>query len=254
MSFARLFAIVLVACACFSGAAKGSPTVNLRVSLHPNRLGQRTTIGLTVHIDSPPGALSSPARSLVLRLPANMGLAASTLGQANCEAAALIALGVNGCSANARIGFGSASAAVPVGSENLHERASLTALLGPPAEDRLEVLWYIQAAEPVFAQLVLPSVVEEAEPPFGEELATSVPLTEAWPEGPDLALETFDTSIGPMGLTYHRQVAGKTVAFHPQGIRIPRICPPGGYGFAALLNFQNGTRSTSTYHVPCPRR
>jgi hypothetical protein len=97
-------------------------------------------------------------------------------------------------------------------------------------------------------------VVEEAGAPYGEELAVAVPLVQAWPEGPDLALETFDSSLGPAGLTYHRRVAGKTVAFHPRGIRIPRACPVGGYGFAALLSFQDGTHTTNTYRVPCPRR
>jgi hypothetical protein len=183
-----------------------------------------------------------------------MGIATTTLGEDNCAPAALIESGVAGCPANARIGYGSASAVVPLGSESLHETASLDALIGPPAENHVEVLWYVQAGQPVFAQLVLPSVLEEAEPPDGEELATSGPLVPTWPEGPDLALETFNSSIGPMGLTYHRQVAGKTVAFHPSGIRIPRACPAGGYAFAALLSFQDGTHTTSTYRVPCPRR
>jgi hypothetical protein len=183
-----------------------------------------------------------------------MGLAATTLGQANCYPANLIVSGLKGCSINARIGFGSASAVVPIGSENVHEKASLTALLGPPAEDRLEVLWYVEAVEPVFAQLVLPSLVEEAGPPFGEELATTVPLVQAWPGGPDLTLETFNSSIGPMGLTYYRQVNGKTVAYRPYGMRVPRSCPSGGYPFAALLSFQDGTTATGVYHVPCPRR
>ena len=186
-------------------------------------------------------------RSFDLRLPANMGLATTTLGEDNCDPAALIESGIAGCSANARIGYGTATAVVPLGAESVHETATLNALMGPPAENRLEVLWYVQAGQPVFAQLVLPSAVEEGGPPYGEELATSIPLVPTWPEGPDLALETFDSSIGPMGLTYHRQVAGKTVAFHPRGIRIPRDCPPGGYRFAALVSFEDdaqGVRSS----------
>ncbi len=126
--------------------------------------------------------------------------------------------------------------------------------MGPAAENRVEVLWYVQASQPVFAQLVLPSVVEESAAPHGEALAVEVPLVQAWPEGPDLALETFDSSLGPAGLTYYRQVAGHNVSFHPRGIRIPPACPHGGFGFAAVMSFQDGTQSTSTYHVPCPRR
>jgi hypothetical protein len=254
MRIARPVAVVLATCACCAGGASAAQTVKLRVAFHPNVPGQRTTIALAVRIRGPSGAPPSPVRSFDLRLPANVGIATTTLGQANCEPAALIASGLGGCSSNARIGYGTASAVIPVGSESIHETASLNAVLGPAAENRVEVLWYVQAGQPVFAQLVLPSVVEEAGPPYGDEVVVAVPLVQAWPEGPDLALETFDSSIGPMGLTYHRHVAGKTVAFHPRGIRIPRACPAGGYGFAALLSFQDGTQSTGTYRVPCPRR
>jgi hypothetical protein len=254
MSLARPAAVVLAACACSAGSAGAAQTVKLRVAFHPSVPGQRTTIALAVRIRGPGGSPPSPVRSFDLRLPANMGIAATTLGQANCEPAALIASGLGGCSGNARIGYGTASAVVPVGSQSVREIASLNAVMGPAAENRVEVLWYVQAGQPVFAQLVLPSVVEEAGAPYGEELAVAVPLVQAWPEGPDLALETFDSSLGPMGLTYHRLLAGHTVAFHPRGIRIPRACPAGGYGFAALLSFQDGTHTTSTYRVPCQRR
>jgi hypothetical protein len=253
MSITRSLAVVLIML-CFTGTATAAPTVGLRVAFNPDIGGKRTTIELALRIGGGGDAPSSPVRSLALRFPANMGLASTTLGQANCAPAALISSGLNGCSGNARIGFGSASAVVPIGSESVHEKASLTAVLGPAAENRLEVLWYVEADEPVFAQLVFPSVVEEAAPPFGEELATSVPLVQAWPGGPDLALQTFNSSIGPTGLTYHRQVNGKTVAFHPFGMRIPRVCPPGGYPFGALLSFQDGTKATAVYYVPCPRR
>ncbi len=254
MSLARPVALVLLAtCACSTASASATQSVKLRVALHPNVPGQRTTIALAVRVRGAGGAPPSPVTSFDLRLPLNMGIAATTLGQANCEPVALIASGLGGCSGNARIGYGTASAVVPVGSQSVREIASLNAVMGPAAENRVEVLWYIQAEQPVFAQLVLPSVVEESAPPYGEELAVAVPLVQAWPEGPDLALETFNSSLGPEGLTYHRQVAGHTVAFRPRGIRIPRACPIGGYGFAALLSFQDGTHTTSKYRVPCPR-
>ena len=254
MSLVRLVAVVLAVCACCTPCVRAAQTVKLRVAFHPDIPGQRTTIALALRIRGPGGAPPSPVRSFDVRLPADMGIAASSLGQANCQPATLIASGLGGCSGNARIGYGTASAVVPFGSQNIHETASLDAVMGPAAENRVEVLWYAQAGQPVFAQLVLPSVLEEAGPPYGDGLAVAVPLVQAWPEGPDLALETFDSTIGPAGLLYHHKVAGKTVAFHPRGIRIPRVCPIAGYAFATLLSFQDGTQSTSTYRVPCPRR
>jgi hypothetical protein len=255
MRLAGAVALVLATLAGWggTGTADAGQSVKLRVAFHPDVPGQRTTIALSVRVQGTNGAPLVPVTSFDLRLPENMGIGASTLGQANCEPPALIASGLAGCSGNARIGYGTASAVVPVGLHNVHEKASLDAVMGPAEENRVEVLWYVQAGEPVFAQLVLPSVVEEAGPPYGEELAVAVPLVQAWPEGPDLALETFNSSLGPAGLTYHRQIADHTVAFRPRGVRIPALCPAGGYAFAALLSFQDGTRANATYRVPCRR-
>lgn len=253
MSLARALAVVFAVCACFAGNAGAVQSVKLHVAFHPDIRGQPTTIALAVRVLGPRGNPPSPVTSFDLRLPTGMGIASTTLGQANCEPVALIASGLGGCPGNARIGFGTTNAVVPVGAESVHEIASLDAVMGPAMENRVEVLWYVQANRPVFAQLVLPSVVEEGRPPYGEELAVSVPLIQAWPEGPYLALETFDSSLGPAGLIYHRQVAGHTIAFRPRGIRIPQACPRGGYGFSALLSFQDGTHSTGAYRVPCPR-
>jgi hypothetical protein len=254
MSLARPLALALAGCACMAGSAGAAQTVKLKVAFQPNRAGVRTTIELALRISGPGGAPPTPVTSLELRLPANMGIATTTLGQANCAPADLIYGGLHGCSANARIGFGDATAVVPVGSRNVHEKASLNALMGPPVEDRLEVLFYVEALEPVFAQLVLPSVVLSDTQPFGEQLDTSIPLVQAWPDGPDLALETFVSTIGPLHLTYHRQVNGKTIPYYPHGVRVPRVCPAGGYPFGALLSFQDGTHTTAIYHVPCPPR
>jgi hypothetical protein len=245
------FALTLAVCAYVAGPASAAQSAKLQVSLDPDVAGQRTTIEISLRIKGPDGSPPIPMSSFDLRLPADMGIATTTLGQANCQPIRLLDSGLDGCSANARIGFGNATAVVPVGSQSIHERASLDALMGPSVEDHLEVLFYIQALEPVSARLVLPGAIEEDVHPYGEQLDTSVPLIQTWPEGPDLALETFSSTIGPLHLTYFRELGGKTVRYYPRGIRIPRICPPGGYPFAASLNFQDGTHTSVAYRVPC---
>ena len=250
----RALALVLVGCGCLTnatGIASGAQSAKLRVTLDPDIPGQRTTIELAIHIAGSDGSSPSPLSSFDFRLPADMGIATTTLGQANCTPNRLLEAGLDGCSANARIGFGNATAVVPIGSQNVRERASLNALMGPAVEDHLEVLFYVQALEPVAARLVLPGTVQEDVHPFGEQLDTSVPLIQTWPEGPDLALETFVSTIGPLHLTYFRQLDGKTVPYHPHGIRIPRVCPAGGYPFAGQFNFQDGTHTSVAYRVPC---
>jgi hypothetical protein len=253
----RAFPLTLALLACAAALASGAGaahTAKLRVSFDPYLLGERTTIELSLRVSGPNGGPPPPVTSLALRLPPNMGIATTTLGQANCEPQRLIQGGLRGCSANARIGGGSATAVVPVGGVAVQEKASLSALMGPAVEDRLEVLFYVEALSPVFAQLVLPSVVEEDKGPYGEQLDTQLPLVQTWPDGPDLALETFTSTIGPLHLTYHRTVNGRTLSYHPKGIRLPAGCPRGGFPFGALLGFQDGTHQQAVYRVPCPSR
>lgn len=233
--------------------AGAAPSAGLHVAFVPDRAGERTTIELSLRIRGASGATPAPLRSMALRLPAGMGIATTTLGEANCAPASLIASGLNGCSANALLGFGSATAVVPVGSGTVIEHAALHPLMGPSHENEVEVLFYAQASAPVFAQLVLPGVLQEDAAPFGERLQTSVPLVEVWPEGPDLALQSIDATIGPEHLIYHRRVGSKSVPFRPRGVRIPSRCPARGYPFGALLSFIDGTTANATFHINCPR-
>jgi hypothetical protein len=236
-----------------STASAGAPSASLRVAFMPDRAGARTTIELSVKVRGDAGRPPPALRSLALRLPAGMGVATTTLGEDNCSPASLIAAGVSGCSPNALLGFGTATAVVPVGAGSVLEHAVLHPLMGPPRENQVEVLFYAQANFPVFAQLVLPAVLAEDVPPYGERLQTAIPLVEVWPEGPDLALESIDSTIGPLHLTYRRRVGSRVVSFKPQGIRIPALCPRGGYPFAAQLGFIDGAVASASFHVPCPR-
>lgn len=237
-------------------SAPGRPpqSVALKVSFKPNRAGARTTISFGFHIAGPGGSVPSPIVRMDLRLPAHMGIATTTLGQANCEPKALILDGLAGCSENARLGFGDAVAVVPVPQQSVTERASLTALMGPSSSERLEVLFYAEGLTPVFATFVFPGVVLDDSNPFGERIDTLIPVVPSWPEGPNVALTDFRSTIGPLHLTYHRQVNGRTIAYQPHGIRVPRRCPRGGFPFGADLSFEDGTTTHATAHVPCPRR
>jgi len=234
-------------------ASAGTPNASLHVAFTPDRAGARTTIDLSLKVRGAAGQPPPPLRSLALRLPGGMGIATTTLGEANCSPASLIAAGLGGCSPNALLGFGMATAAVPVGAGRVLEHAVLHPLMGPPRENQVEVLFYAQADSPVFAQLVLPTVLAEDVPPYGERLQTAIPLVEVWPEGPDLALESLDSTLGPLHLTYRRRIGSRVVSFKPQGIRIPAQCPRGGYPFAAQLGFVDGAGAGASFHVPCPR-
>lgn len=234
-----------------SGATQN---VKLNVAFVPDRPGARTTISLGLHISGPNGAPPSALTSVVLRMPENMGLATTTLGQVNCYPHPLLEDGLAGCSENARLGFGDAVAVVPLRHHAIYSRASLTALMGPPASGHIEILFYAETLTPVFAQFVFPGLLEEDARPFGDRLDTTIPLVQPWPEGPYIALTSFRSTIGPLHLTYHRQVNGKWFAYKPHGLRIPRHCPHGGYPFDATLTFQDGTTTQVLTRVPCGRQ
>jgi hypothetical protein len=254
-SRARITPVIaaLALCASAPAGAQAAQTVRLETSFNPNRPGARTTIEFGFHVHSTiPRRAPSPVTDVDLHLPAGLGLATSTLGLANCDPQALIAGGVAGCPANARIGFGSAIVAVPAEGEPVEETGSLTALVGPPNSEHLEVLFYAEGHSPVFAQLVFPGRLLEDNPPFSGRLDTTIPPIPTWPGGPDVAVTSMTSTIGPRGLTYYRHTRGEIVPFRPRGIVVPARCPRGGFPFRADITFMDGTHQTATSAVPCP--
>lgn len=251
----RRLCLALAVCAGLAPAACAAQpqTVKLKVELQPDKPGRPTTIHFGFRVWGPDRTPPSAVTTLTLRLPENMGLATTTLGQATCYPRPLLEEGLAGCSENARLGFGDAVAVVPLRAHPVYERASLTALMGPPADSHIQVLFYAEGLSPVFAQFVFPGVLFSDKQPFGDRISTTIPLVTPWPEGPDIALTSFSSTIGPLHLIYHRQVNGKRIAYQPHGITIPRNCPAGGFPFAALLAFDDGTTTESVVHVRCPR-
>jgi hypothetical protein len=244
---------VITLCACTPFSARAAQTVTLETSFNPDRLGSRTTIefGFQVH-STTPGRTPSPVTDVDLHLPAGLGLATSTLGLANCAPTALLAQGVDGCPTNARIGFGSALVAVPNEGEPIEETGTITALVGLPNSEHLEVLFYAEGHTPVSAQLVFPGQVLSDSPPFSGRLDTAIPLIPSWPGGPDIAVTRMSSTIGPLGLTYYRHVHGEIVPFRPRGIAVPKRCPRGGFPFRADISFLDGSNESATSAVPCP--
>lgn len=256
VSRARIATVIAAVTLCAGAPAcvQAAQTVTLQTSFDPDRLGARTTIEFGFHVHSTiPKRAPSPVTDVDLHLPAGLGLGTSTLGLANCDPQSLIAGGVEGCPANARIGFGSATVDVPAEGEPIEEAGGITALVGPPNGEHLEVLFYAEGQSPVFAQLVFPGHVLEDDPPFSGRLDTAIPLIPTWPGGPDVAVTSMTSTIGPRGLTYFRHVGAKVVPFHPRGIAVPARCPRGGFPFRADITFMDGTHETATSAVRCPR-
>ncbi len=247
-------AVLLGALGGVPAAARASETASLKVAFSPYRLGHSTTlkISLRLGVAGAPHGLPAPVTRFDMKIPPDMELIGSSLGLAICQPAALLAGGEEGCSPNARLGYGSAQIEVPVGPEAVPEAAGIEAEMGPPVGDEVGVLLYAEAGAPVAAQLIFPGVLFEGASTSGQSLNTAIPLIPTLPGAPDISLVSLNLSLGPDRLTYYERVRGQTKAYRPQGIALPARCPRGGFRFVSDIGFQDGTTVRASSTIPCP--
>ncbi|HUB73376.1 MAG TPA: hypothetical protein VL979_04985 [Solirubrobacteraceae bacterium] len=247
-------AAVLAACAAGASTAAASERVALHARLFPDRLGASTTIGFGFEITSTEGGLPAPLESVSLQMPPGINYLSTTLGLAICHPAALLAHGLSGCSPNSRLGSGSAFVEVPFGQTAGHEIPEIQALMGPPHNGNVVVLFYASGLEPVFAQILFEGELIAGSQTTSGRLNASVPLIPSVAGGPPVSIVRVDATIGPAGLTYYERVHGHTLSFHPVGVSVPLHCPGGGFPFSARFSFADGTSTVARAKVPCPHR
>jgi hypothetical protein len=224
------------------------------VALTPERLGAGTTIEYGFRVLAPRGRVPSPLSSVELLYPAHIGLITSGLGLATCSTATLEALGPQACPADALMGRGSALVEIPVGPAIISETGNVTTWMGPPRNGRVSLLFYAEGRSPVLAELIFPGLILDAPPPFGGRLATQIPEIPTLPEAPDAAVVELHATLGPKQVTYYESRRQRRVAYTPNGIVLPRSCPRGGFPFAAVFAFLDGSRASARTAVPCPGR
>jgi hypothetical protein len=247
--------VVAAAFICIGpSAAQATESLRLSVGLHPEQLGQRTTVSFNFDIASTTARVPPPLTGVSLRYPGDIGIALSGLGLATCPATTLEALGPKGCPAEAHMGYGNVLAEIPIAGEVITEHATLAVLRAPATEGHLSLLFYADGREPVDAQIVFTGALLPAEPPFGGLLSINVPLVPSVPEAPDVAVAEIHGTLGPEHLTYYRRAGDGFVPYDPQGVLLPKHCPPGGFPFAAELGFLDGTRTRAEAVVRCPPR
>jgi hypothetical protein len=249
-----LLAIALLVCGCLPVAARASQTVALHASFSPNKLGASTTIGFGFHIASTAGGLPSPLTHVDLRMPPGMNYITSSLGLATCQPARLVAKGITGCPANSRLGFGDAFVEVPFGQDAGHEIPEIAALMGPPHNGNVVVLFYANGLAPVYAQIVFQGELVTGGGPFGEDLSAAIPLIPSVTNGPPVSIIDVKSTIGPNHLLYTKRVHGRLVHYRPEGVSVPDRCPRGGFPFQADFAFLDGSVVTAKTKVPCPPR
>jgi hypothetical protein len=151
------------------------------------------------------------------------------------------------------MGAGEALAEIPVGPDIVRETANVAIMRAPTQEGRLGLLFYVEGESPVSAQIVFPGLLEPAAAPFGGAVTISIPLVPSLPDGPDVAVVRLSSTLGPRHLTYYERAGGRTVAYNPRGVLLPRVCPPGGFRFAGTFRFLDGASTAVTTTVACPR-
>jgi hypothetical protein len=248
----RCLAPALALSMWLAAPAPAAPSVSLHVSLTPEHLGAGTTLAFGFDITSPGGQIPPPLTSVNLLYPANLGLITSGLGLSTCSREELEISGR--CPPNSLMGYGNALAVIPFESEAISESAKITTWMASIEEGHLGLLFLAKAGSPVAAELIFPSLILTASPPYGGSLATTVPIVTSVPEGPDVSITHLRSTLGPMHVTYYQTFHGKTTAYHPQGIRLPHSCPHGGFPFAATFTFLEGTHTSTSTKVPCPKQ
>ncbi len=239
---------------CLPASATGTPTVTLKAGLHPEHLGGTTTIKFAFSIAFAHSEAPLPLRVIELRYPAHLGIAASGIGLTTCRPAALEAQGPPGCPSTSVMGYGSGLVEVPFANQTLYEPVQLTTFMGTLHGEHPGFLFFASGEIPVFAGLVFQGVALPSKAPFGGDLQTHVPLIPTWPEGPDVILTKFATTLGPEHITYWEYDKSHYIPYHPRGIELPPGCPRGGFPFAVALTFVNGARADAHTAVPCPGR
>lgn len=252
LSKTRAVTAALLICCCLPATAGAAQTVVLHTSFSPNKLGASTTVGFSFTIANTGGGLPSPLTGLSLHLPAGIDYVTTTLGLSICKPAELVERGLTGCPPNSRIGYGSALVEVPFGQGSGHEIPNIEALMGPPHNGNIVVLFYANGQEPVYAQIVFQGELLPGSGSFGGDLNTVIPLIPSVTNGPPVSILKVESTIGPSHLTYYKHVHGKKVAFHPRGVSVPLSCPRGGFPFSANFSFLDGTSTVATTVVPCP--
>jgi hypothetical protein len=239
---------------CLPAAASAAPSASLTAAFAPERLGQRTTLSFGFQIRAPAGQVPPALTAVEISYPNNLGIALSGLGLATCTASRLEASGVPGCQVNSIMGFGHATAAISLGSDVVAEDVPLTILRAPDKEGHIALLFNAVGNAPLNTTAVFAGALLPAPAPFGGQVSIDVPLIPSLPGAPDVAIVRLAATLGPSGVTYYEQVAGRTLAYQPPGILLPPTCPKGGFPFAAQLNFLDGTHASARAIDPCPRQ
>lgn len=236
---------------CLPASAAASPVVKLGASFDPYKLGQRTTLDFSFIVSGSQGEFPPPLTQIQLRYPAYLGIDLSGLGLENCGAPTLEQSGPAGCPANSVMGYGAAFTGIVLGTTPVTEAAPITILRAPSEKGHLGLLFFSEGTTPVNTRIIFPGTLLPAPNPFGGQVSIGIPLVPTLPGAPYISVLELHATVGPRRVVYYEKVAGRLLAYRPQGILLPKTCPAAGFPFSAKFNFVDGSSTTASAVVRC---
>ena len=238
--------LALALCAWPVAAASAADVASITARFTPERLGSATTVSFGFQITDPDSGVPAPLMGVEIGYPSNLGFVTSGLGVAACPPLVLEGSGPAACPPDSRMGGGSALAQLPIGPEVVSEKVALQLFAGPSPDGHLHVLVYALGLFPVIAQVVMSGVL------LAGHLNIVIPPIPGLPAGPYVSVTEMQLTLGGH-LTYYERVHGRSVAYQPAGVGLPRQCPRGGFPFSATFAFSDGSGSYASTVVPCPQ-
>jgi hypothetical protein len=240
--------------------ASAAPAIRLTAGFAAGaRLGAGTEMHAELRID--PRRLHAQLTGVRVLYPKGLGLVASGLGLASCTRPAsdfqqVLIRGpkLGGCPPNAVLGYGTVEAQVRLlDGQIIPEYATATVLSGPFKQGVLGLVVFVDGQHPFGAKLAYAGELSGATGPFGGAIVVRMPEIPSIADLATLALTDMRLSIGSRRITYYKQVRGRSVPYHPDGIVLPGRCPKGGFRFRTQLAFQDGSHVRADATVGCAR-
>jgi hypothetical protein len=247
--------VVAIVCAVSllaAAPALAEETVSItEAGFSPNALGVPTNAFGSATIGSTNLPVPSPITHVDVYGP--KGVTLNLEGTGTCERERLEQLGVQGCPADSKAGFGGGEGAYELAHEIINEAYTLDFFLADNKPGQVSLLIFLKGSTPVSIEIVFTATVITGPPPYGLGFSVEVPLIKVLPEASDASAKTAFLTLGAHNVAYYKKVHGKKKLFHVKGIILPKQCPHGGWPIASQFTFQDGSTVLAKRTVPCPK-
>jgi hypothetical protein len=247
--------VVAIVCAVSllaAAPALAEETVSItEAGFSPNALGVPTNAFGSATIGSTNLPVPSPITHVDVYGP--KGVTLNLEGTGTCERERLEQLGVQGCPADSKAGFGGGEGAYELAHEIINEAYTLDFFLADNKPGQVSLLIFLKGSTPVSIEIVFTATVITGAPPYGLGFSVEVPLIKVLPEASDASAKTAFLTLGAHNVAYYKKVHGKKKLFHVKGIILPKQCPHGGWPIASQFTFQDGSTVLAKRTVPCPK-